>query len=69
MAIDPNSTEPVSNSNSDSRLEDDGAPRVGVAKFFLIVGMAVLFFLLAQTMVRRGFYDGGERAQSDAVRQ
>jgi len=65
MATNPNGTEPVPNSHT----EDDGSPRVGVGKFFLIVGMAVLFFLLAQAMVRRGFYDGGERAQSDAVRQ
>jgi hypothetical protein len=67
MATNPIGTEPVA--VPDSQPEDDGSPRVGVGKFLLIVGMAVLFFLLAQTMVRRGFYDGGERAQNDAVRQ
>jgi len=36
-----------------------GRPPVGIGTFFLIVAMAVLFFLLAQTMVSHRFFRGG----------
>jgi hypothetical protein len=49
MTAKPNGTDP----------EEGNSPRVGLGTFFLIVGMAVLFFLLAQVMVSHRFFDGG----------
>jgi hypothetical protein len=38
---------------------ESGRPPVGIGTFFVIVGMAVLFFLLAQAMVSHRFFRGG----------
>jgi hypothetical protein len=38
---------------------ESGRHPVGIGTFFVIVGMAVLFFLLAQAMVSHRFFRGG----------
>jgi hypothetical protein len=45
--------------NENHNPEPDGHPWLGLAKFLMILCMAVLFFLLAQRMVRQHFFSGG----------
>ena len=49
---------------------DDGKwPRVGIGEFLLIVGLAVVFFLLAQSMVRHRFFEGGHYGRNGSIQQ
>ena len=53
----------TTNSNETEETEDPeegNSPRVSIGQFLLIVGLSVLFFLLAQSMVRHRFHVGGE---------
>jgi hypothetical protein len=59
MTTNPNQTEPEETGDSEGP-EEANSPRVSVGQFLLIVGLAFLFFLLAQSMVHHRFHAGGE---------
>ena len=52
-----------------TRDPESGKPPLGIGTFFLIVGMAVLFFLLAHTMLSHRFFRGGRMSAHGYVVQ
>jgi len=42
---------------------------VGIGKFLFVAVLAVLFFLLAQEMVRDRFFEGGRYDRNGTIRQ
>ncbi len=43
-------------------------PEFGVGKFLIIVVLAIIFFLLAQSMVRHRFHAGGRFNRNGTIR-
>jgi hypothetical protein len=44
-------------------------PRFGIGSFLFAVALAVIFFLLAQTMVRHHFCEGGRDHRNGSIGQ
>ncbi|MGA9130800.1 MAG: hypothetical protein WB384_02250 [Candidatus Sulfotelmatobacter sp.] len=44
-------------------------PSFGIGKFLFVVVLAVLFFLLAQSMVRHRFHEGGRVHRNGSIGQ
>jgi len=47
--------------------EDRRSMWLGIGKFLFIVVLALLFFFLAHSMVRHGFFRGGWRDQHGSI--
>jgi hypothetical protein len=58
MTTDSNSTVP----------SEPKPPRFGMGSFVFAIVLALIFFLLAQTMVRHRFHQGGWRDRSEVIR-
>ena len=50
-----------------SATEERRSMWLGIVKFLLIVVLALLFFFLAHSMVRHGFFRGGWRNQHGSI--
>jgi hypothetical protein len=44
-------------------------PRFGIGSFLFIVVLAVIFFMLAQSMVRHRFFEGGRVHRNGSIGQ
>jgi hypothetical protein len=42
-------------------------PQFGIGSFLLVVVLAVIFFLLAQSMVRHRFHEGGQFNRNGSI--
>jgi hypothetical protein len=59
MTTDPNTTSPSGRE----------PPEFGLEKFLFVVVLAIIFFLLAQSMVRHRFFRGGRINRNGTLRQ
>lgn len=62
-------TGPVINSRSMADVPGSEPPQFGIGSFLFIVVLAAILFLLAQTMVRHRFHEGGRINRNGTLRQ
>jgi hypothetical protein len=57
----------MATNRSGKERERRGSPWIGLTKFLFIVLFTVMLFLLARSMVRNHFFDGGQLNRPDAA--